>query len=380
LNAPVPSVWVADRDELFRGSLAHALRSDGAHVVELASGSELGASAVGGEPDLIVLATDRQELDGCQMYARLKSPSTGKQFPLVLVTQKSRPLDEIVSSVQGFLADWRRLCVRNLAGVLALLQVRRASGRFEVEAFGSRGTIVLREGEVLEARWRSLEGQEVLRFFAEELPNVGFRFAQRLEPARVPVLDAAAHLPAGPWQPRLAPSPSPVVAEHPEAGRSRPTAWLDQARRALLEANGLPQAFLYLRIAEESGADSGISPGEVQYLLGLAHLKSGDVGLATDELRKASLAFPGDPWISAALAEALQRVEASRRTPPAATNGARLSRPHEGIPTHTYTGIVQPPASPRVLSRAFARQRLHFVQAANGNGPLESAIPALALT
>jgi hypothetical protein len=84
----------------------------------------------------------------------------------------------VARSVLALCEDWNRLCVQNLAGVVTWLQTRGKSGRFEVEAFGTRGTIFLQDGELVEARWKELEGREVVRFFAEELPDSGFRFAE----------------------------------------------------------------------------------------------------------------------------------------------------------------------------------------------------------
>jgi TonB family protein len=333
-------VWVADQDELFRSSVAQALRRGGARVVELASGPELGTSPSGAEPDLIVLATDREELDGSQMYARLKSTTTGKQSPLVVVIHKRRSVDDIVNSVGGFLADWNRLCVRNLAGVLALLQVRQASGQFEVEAFGSRGTILLRDGQVLTARWRSLKGREVLKFLAENLPNVGFRFAERLKQAPETALESERKLPAG---------------REPEREASRRRFWLEQARRALFDPHGLDKAFLSLRIAEGDGASAEVSPGELQFLLGLAHLRSGDMAVAADELRTASDALPGDPRVTAALEEALRRLDGMRaaaqvpaaaaQVPAAAAQvpAAAVSSTNDGLPAPSPPPATAPP-------------------------------------
>ncbi|HEY7530783.1 MAG TPA: DUF4388 domain-containing protein [Gemmatimonadota bacterium] len=117
------------------------------------------------------------------MYGRLRSSHTGRRFPLVLVLDKSRPPQTVARSVLALCTDWTRLCVRNLAAVVTWLQTRGKSGRFEVEAFGARGTIFLHDGELIEARWKELEGREVVRFFAEELPDSGFRFAEIAGPA-----------------------------------------------------------------------------------------------------------------------------------------------------------------------------------------------------
>jgi TonB family protein len=370
VKAPVPSVYLADEDKVFRDNVAHVLRQGGADVVEFSSGSELSAQAVRGKPDLILLTSNRDDLDGCQVFARLKSQRTGKRYPLVLMTDKNRPLEQIARSVQSFLTDWNRLCIRNLAGVLAFLQTRRASGRFEVTAFGERGTVLLHHGEVVEAHWKELRGREVLRFFGEELPDAGFRFAERVdEEAEEPGMRRQGVLPAPKRYlapaaevgeaaaeaggaaseaggavaiPSAAESPLPTVeveGYHPAQVRhdteeilgfdappsddpSRVEAHIKLAR-ALLGGRRLGQAFLHLRMAE-SLADR---PGEVQYLMGVAHLKSGDLAVAVKELQAARGALPGDMRVIAALAEVQRRLDRQGRARSLPEVDARTAEP-----------------------------------------------------
>ncbi len=73
--------------------------------------------------------------------------------------------------------------------------------------------------------------------------------------------------------------------------------------RACLETGQSGDAFLYLRAAENSASHRG----EVRRLMGLAHLKAGDVEQAVDDLMAAVRAYPGDTELRRALDEALER-------------------------------------------------------------------------
>ena len=119
-------------------------------------------------------------------------------------------------SVLALCEDWNRLCVQNLAGVVTWLQTRGKSGRFEVEAFGARGTIFLQDGELVEARWKELEGREVVRFFAEELPDSGFRFAEVAGPPDDRALEVP-HAPAALEVPHAPAALEPGAPPHPAA-------------------------------------------------------------------------------------------------------------------------------------------------------------------
>jgi hypothetical protein len=74
--------------------------------------------------------------------------------------------------------------------------------------------------------------------------------------------------------------------------------------RACLKTERPQDAFLYLRAAENSASHRG----EVRRLMGLAHLRAGDVDQAVDELMHAVRANPGDLELEAALDEALERL------------------------------------------------------------------------
>lgn len=363
-----PSVYLADPDELFRDNLAHALRQVGAYVVEFASGGQLGARALRGKPDLIVLASDREDMAGCQVLSRLKCHRTGQRYPLVLVADKNLPFERAAGAVQSFLGDWHRLCVRNLAGVLTLLQARAKSGRFEVEAFGARGTILLRKGEVVEAQWKTLRGREVLRFFAEELPNEGFRFAERLQEVETYASPDAHVLPPGAQV--LPPAPRLLVPPQPAGVRTQLP--LTEARlefaRALLERRRFSEAFVYLRMAQDLGGSSG----ELQYLLGLAHLRTGDVALAVNELLEARQALPQDARVNAALREATEAL--ARAIPPTGPEApAPVHRaPVSGEPVH-------PPRKPLSVETARAGRAGNGQPAAPGSERRELFTLALVL-
>ncbi|MFN2432961.1 MAG: hypothetical protein ABR599_09165, partial [Gemmatimonadota bacterium] len=173
-------VYVADPDPTFRGNLATVLRASGIEVVEFASGAALEAGALAGGPDLVVTASGSPAMEGRQVLARVKCRMSGRRYPLVLVTDRNQSLELVANSVRSLLADWNRLSLHNLASVVTWLQTRGRSGRFEVEAFGVPGTIVLREGEIAQARWKELRGRDVLVYFAQEFPDAGFRFSESL--------------------------------------------------------------------------------------------------------------------------------------------------------------------------------------------------------
>ena len=65
-------IYLADRDDAFRRALAHGLRQCGHEIVDFESGSELYARAVTGEPDLIALETDLEDMDGFRCRSRAK--------------------------------------------------------------------------------------------------------------------------------------------------------------------------------------------------------------------------------------------------------------------------------------------------------------------
>jgi hypothetical protein len=76
------------------------------------------------------------------------------------------------------------------------------------------------------------------------------------------------------------------------------------AARACLDSGRTAEAFLYLRGAENSATHRG----EVRRLLGLAHLRAGDLEQAVDELMSAGRACPEDAELAATLEEALERL------------------------------------------------------------------------
>jgi CheY-like chemotaxis protein len=120
-----PVVLLGDRDESFRRALALALGRLGVQVVEFTSGADLYVRALTSAPDLIVLDIELDEMDGFQVFARLrrKFPCSGSRIAFVTELDnpvvelacresgaagyllKSRPLDELVARVKELVAD-----------------------------------------------------------------------------------------------------------------------------------------------------------------------------------------------------------------------------------------------------------------------------------
>ncbi|MBA3556737.1 MAG: response regulator, partial [Gemmatimonadales bacterium] len=199
------TIYLADPDEGYRKGLAHALRRAGHGVTEFSSGSELYAGALADEPDLIVMETDLEEMDGFQVFALLQR-DRAEPFPALFVTAfenprvarvckqrgalgyvgKNRPLDQVVTAVQAYFTDHDPLYDRKLSAALAWLQSRGKSGRLDLEGEGEIGYVLLHRGKVLEARWRSAVGEEAVRSLSEEGDGIRFRFAEGTDEIELP--------------------------------------------------------------------------------------------------------------------------------------------------------------------------------------------------
>jgi protein TonB len=194
----MPTVFVADRDPASRKGLAHALRQYGLTVEEFENGPALYAQALTDDPDLILLETDLEEMDGFQVFARLQRRRPEKPFPVLFVTDfdhprvarvcrqrgamgyiaKSKPLEQIVDAVLDVLGQPDPLAGRTLSAALAWLQSHGKTGRIDVDADGRIGYVVLHKGRVLEAAWGPWQGEDVVVRLSDSLPDSKYAFTE----------------------------------------------------------------------------------------------------------------------------------------------------------------------------------------------------------
>jgi TonB family protein len=192
------TVYLADRDVVYRQKIAGVLRDRGIRVVSFADGTDLYERTLEREPDLIVTDTDLAGLDGFQVFVRLQQQRAGKAFPLVFLTTfehpgvahfckqegaleylgKSQPVEEIANAIEALLAERDPFYDSDLPAALRLLQVEAKSGLLDVTAYGEDGYVLLHRGMVLEARWNHFEGDEALRVLTEVPLEARFRFAE----------------------------------------------------------------------------------------------------------------------------------------------------------------------------------------------------------
>ena len=344
------TIYLADQDSGYRKGLAHALRQRGSEVEEFESGSELYARAVTREPDLIVMETDLGEMDGFQVFARLQSKRPEKPFPVLFVTQfdhprvarickqrgalgyvgKGRSVDHVVATIQSFIDEEDPLSARKLPAALAWLQSRGKSGRLEIQADGTSGFVLLHKGRVLDASWGSLQGDEALVFFAEELAGARFRFAEgadELDPPEVaarPSSSADAAAAASSVAPASPPRPMSTLARSP----GRLTAPEVQAPASGTRGGGAVAALRELGIRERRNRALRGARRVVGAAAALALLLVGGLALAA--------AFPGYVPGLAGVLNGLGITGGERQTEPEASELARHSE--------AESPAVRPPA------------------------------------
>jgi TonB family protein len=192
------TIYLADRDEAYRKELAHELQQGGAQVVEFASGPELFARTVENEPDLVLMDTDLDEVDGFQVFVWLQRERPHRPYPVVFLTRfdhpgvarvckhhgaldyllKSDPLEQVTDRIQRILARRDRPHERELPVALECLRSQGKSGRLDVTAYGEDGYVLLYKGRTLEARWNFFEGDQALRVLMQVPLEARFRFTE----------------------------------------------------------------------------------------------------------------------------------------------------------------------------------------------------------
>jgi protein TonB len=208
----MPIVYVADRDPVSRKGLAHALRQRGIDVEEFQSGPALYARVLTQDPDLIVLETDLEEMDGFQVFSRLHRKRPEKPFPVLFVTDfdhprvaricrergaigyvaKSRPPEQVLDAILAAMDRPDPLVGRKLTAALAWLQSHGKTGRLAIDARGRAGYVVLHKGRVLEAEWGPWRGDDVVSVLAERAPEASYRFTEGVDDVDLPVTAPAA--------------------------------------------------------------------------------------------------------------------------------------------------------------------------------------------
>jgi len=97
-EAQMPTILVVDDDAHIREVVQYALQREG-YKVETAENGEIGLrKALAGDADLIVLDILMPELDGLEVFRRLRSK---KDLPVVFLTSKSDEIDRIVGLELG---------------------------------------------------------------------------------------------------------------------------------------------------------------------------------------------------------------------------------------------------------------------------------------
>lgn len=191
-------VYLADRDEVYRTKLAHALRALGNEVVEFASGRELYARTLEDEPDLLVMDTELEGADGFQVFVWLRRKRPGRPYPIVLLTRREHPgialvckhlgaldylakpasVGPVARRIEELLAERESLPESDPKRALDRLLQQGRSGRLEILACGERGYIHLYRGKLLEAKWSSFEGDDAVRVLTQVPLGTRFRFVE----------------------------------------------------------------------------------------------------------------------------------------------------------------------------------------------------------
>ncbi len=209
-------VLVVDSDSVFAAVLADRLHVAGHEVRRLSDGARVAVTAQDQQVDLVVLGESPNV--GLGLIEALRGQSATRSVPVLMLSSQSSPADRVAALRAGaddYLSrpcDLEELLLRLdrlLANRTAALQVLqgdlanhplwallqylgqvRKSGILRVKGESGSGTIEMREGDPVEARWQErLRGREALLALLS-LEEGGFRFDPM--PPGVPSADARA--------------------------------------------------------------------------------------------------------------------------------------------------------------------------------------------
>jgi CheY-like chemotaxis protein len=214
----VAKVLVVESDSVFAAVLADRLHVAGHEVRRLGDGARAAALAQEQHVDLVVLGESPNA--GLATVETLRGQTATRSVPILMLSDRSSPADRIAALKAGADEYLTRPCDleelllrldRLLASRVAALQVLqgdlgshplwallqylgqvRKSGVLRVTSQTGSGTVEMRDGEPLEARWQGLRGREALLALLS-LEEGGFRFdpsspgAPRTDPAALPL-------------------------------------------------------------------------------------------------------------------------------------------------------------------------------------------------
>ena len=204
-------VLVIDSDSVFAAVLADRLHVAGHEVRRLNDGARAASVAQEQQVDLVVLGESPNA--GLGVVETLRGQASTRSVPVLMLSSQDSPADRVAALRAGADDYLTRPCDleelllrldRMLANRTAVLQVLqgdlanhplwallqylgqvRKSGILRVKGESGAGTIDMREGEPVAARWQGLSGREALLALLS-LEEGGFRFDPALPGAAVP--------------------------------------------------------------------------------------------------------------------------------------------------------------------------------------------------
>jgi CheY-like chemotaxis protein len=212
----VAKVLVIESDSVFAAVLADRLHVAGHEVRRLNDGARAAVIAQDQHVDLVVLGESPSA--GLGIVETLRSQPSTRSVPILMMSDRNTPADRVAALRAGVDDHLSRPCDleelllrldRLLAQRTAVLQVLqgdlanhplwallqylgqvRKTGLLRVKATTGSGTIALRDGDAVEARWQGLRGRAALLTLLSQEEG-GFRF----DPAPLEDAPAASPLP-----------------------------------------------------------------------------------------------------------------------------------------------------------------------------------------